>query len=258
MDAVGSCPWPLLPSCGLCPSMARPTRCPATHAGGHRGAPGRGGQGHMKLQPRGHVPETWMQGSSWHVPLFLCPTAWRRGSGGECAGHESPGDRQLPPLAWRPAGRGPQPLPAHSFPSPCPAAGLFLGPQPGGASREGWPGPWAGWTGCEAGQWLWRTAVVPQPGVHCAVGVFCGWSPWRAWTGIWLGCAGAAVKHWAGPHPHGVLMSCRPVHAHKPPPASLGAHAGEATGTCQPRSQRELLRGLVQSFAAGHIRIPPS
>ena len=162
------------------------------------------------------------------------------------------------PPVWRPAGRGPQPLPAHSFPSPCPAAGLFLGPQPGGASREGWPGPWAGWTGCEAGQWLWRTAVVPQPGVHCAVGVFCGWSPWRAWTGIWLGCAGAAVKHWAGPHPHGALMSCRPVHAHEPPPASLGAHAGEATGTCQPRSQRELLRGLVQSFAVGHIRIPPS
>ncbi|XP_045863745.1 uncharacterized protein LOC123943488 isoform X2 [Meles meles] len=31
--------------------------------------------------PRGHVPETWMQGSSWHVPLFLCPTAWRRGLG---------------------------------------------------------------------------------------------------------------------------------------------------------------------------------
>ena len=123
---------------------------------------------------RGHVPETWMQGSLWPVPLFLCPTAWRSGLGVSVRGRESPGDRQA--LAPRPALgfllAGDLPHCPHTRPrARVLPLGLSRGLQLGGAARRaggdcGQAGP-----GREVGRWPWETAVSAAAQLDCVMGL---------------------------------------------------------------------------------------
>ena len=173
MDAVGSCPWPLLPSCGLCPSMARPTRCPATHAGGHRGAPGRGGTG-----PRSHsLVATCLRHGCWVLvacSLVLVSHCLRRGSGGECAGHESPGDRQLPPrpgvLLAGDLSHCPHTPSRARLPQPGSSWGCSQAVRPGRAGQDrGQAGPAVRLASGFGGQLLCRSPGCTVPWV-CSVG----------------------------------------------------------------------------------------